>query len=119
MTAIEQGIITPTIKKRLSELEAMRIDIEVKIAKEEIQEQALTKEHVVCWLTNITKLDLMNEDNRQRIIDTFINSIYVYDDKMVVNFNCREDSETIPLELMKIGSDLDILGAPLSSPQSP
>lgn len=112
MTAIEQGIITPTTKKRLSELEAMRTDIEVKIAKEEIQEQALTKEHVVCWLTNMTKLDLMNEDNRQRIIDTFINSIYVYDDKMVVNFNCREDSETIPLELMKIGSDLEILGAP-------
>ncbi len=62
----------------------------------------------------------MNADNRQQIIDTFINSIYVYDDKMVVNFNCREDSETIPLKLMKIGSDLEILGAPnKTNPNSP
>lgn len=112
MTAIEKGIITPTTKKRLNELETIKADIEIKIAKEEIQDQTLTKEHIIYWLTNMKKLDLMNEDNKQIIIDTFINSIYVYDDKMVVNFNCREGSETIPLELMSVSSDLLMLGSP-------
>ena len=55
MTAIEKGIITPTTKKRLNELETIKADIEIKIAKEEIQEQTLTKEHIIYWLTNKKK----------------------------------------------------------------
>ncbi|MGN0596494.1 MAG: hypothetical protein ACI4J1_04105 [Ruminiclostridium sp.] len=43
------------------------------------------------------KLNLATDENRQRIIDTFINSIHVYDDRLAINFNCREESETIPL----------------------
>lgn len=37
MAAIEQGILTSTTKNRMSELESMKTDLEVKIAKEEIQ----------------------------------------------------------------------------------
>lgn len=44
MTAIEQGIITSTTKRRLAELEDMKTDLEVKIAREEIQSQILTRE---------------------------------------------------------------------------
>ena len=40
-----------------------------------------------------------------------------YDDEyiyliLVINFNCREESETIPLELSVFGSDLTMLGEP-------
>ena len=37
MSAIEQGIITSTTKKRMSELEAQKTDLEVRITREEIQ----------------------------------------------------------------------------------
>ena len=33
------------------------------------------------------KLDLASIDNRQRIINTFVNSIYVYEDRFEVNWN--------------------------------
>ena len=112
MAAIEQGIITATTKKRLSELETLKTDLEVKIAKEEIQTQILTKEQVEFWLKNMEKLDLTNADNKQRLINTFINSIYVHDDKFVVNFNCREESEVIPRDLEGDVSSLTILGEP-------
>lgn len=110
MAAIEQGIITSTTKKRLAELETLKTDLEVKIAKEEIQSQILTREQVEFWLKNMEKLNLANADNRQRIINTFINSIYVHDDKFVVNFNCREESEVIPRDLEGDVSSLTILG---------
>ena len=90
----------------------MLTDLEVKIAKEEIQSQILTKEQVEFWLKNMEKLDLANTDNKQRVINTFVNSIYVYDDKFVVNFNCREESEVIPRDLKGDVSSLTILGAP-------
>lgn len=112
MSAIEQGIITSTTKNRMKELEDLKTDIEVKIAREEIQTQILTKEQAKFWLQRMADFDLANHDNKQRIVDTFINSIYVYDDRLVINFNCREDSETIPLELSVFGSDLTMMGEP-------
>lgn len=100
--AIEQGIINPTTKKRMDELTAQKTDLEVKIAREEIQAQILTSEQVKFWLSKMIDLNLSNQDNRLRIIDTFINSIYVHDDRVIINFNCREESEVIPLQLNQI-----------------
>ena len=91
-----------------------KVDIEAKIAKEEIQSQILTKEQILYWLNRMRELNLMNEDSRECVIDTFINSVYVYDDKVVINFNCREDSETIPLAFMDSSSFLSEAGEPIT-----
>lgn len=114
MAAIEQGIITATTKKRMNELEVKKTEIEVRLVKEEIQSQVLTREQVVYWLSKMREMDLNNEDSRERIIDTFVNSIYVYDDRMVINFNCREGSEMIPLGLEGESSDLCMVGEPIT-----
>ena len=115
MKAVEQGIINSTTRKRMSELEEQKTDLQVKIAREEIQANILTKEQVIFWLSNMQKLNLATAENRQRIIDTFINSIHVYDDRLIINFNCREESETIPLELSKKVSRLRESGEPAKS----
>lgn len=98
----------------MAELESLKIDLEVKIAREEIQTQILTKDQVKFWLKNMEKLDLASIDNRQRIINTFVNSIYVYEDRFEVNFNCREGFETIPLDIERFVSRLEIVGEPES-----
>lgn len=113
MSAIEQGIITPTTKKRMAELEEKKKDIEVKIAKEEFNTRILTKEQMVFWLTKITKLDLTDDANKQRIIDTFVNSIYVHDDRLVINLNCRDEEETVPLQAESSSSFLSASGEPI------
>ena len=52
------------------------------------------------------------------LIDTFINAIFLYDDKMVITFNYKEGTKTITLAELpeaisnKNGSDLDCLVAP-------
>ena len=108
--AIEQGIVNLTTKRRMDELTAQKTDLEVRIAREEIQAQILTKDQVKFWLSKMSTLNLAEQDNKQRIIDTFINSIYVHDDRIIVNFNCREGSEVIPLQLNKSSSFLQVLG---------
>ena len=56
------------------------------------------------------------------LIDTFINAIFLYDDKMVITFNYKEGTKTITFaELQeaisnKNGSDLDCLAAPPKNP---
>lgn len=114
MKAIEMGVITESTMARLSELEAQKSGIKVKIAREEIKSAVLSKEQILFWLTKMKDSDILNEENRERIIDTFINSIYVYDDKVVINYNCREDSDTILPDNLGESSYLKIVGEPIS-----
>ena len=64
------------------------------------------------------KPDVRQKSHRKMLIDTFINTIFLYDDKMVITFNYKEGTKTITLaELQeaisnKNGSDLDCLVAP-------
>lgn len=113
MTAIEQGILTPTTKKRMEELEEQRKDLKVKIAKEKFTTSMLTKDQIVFWLTKMTELDLAQDSNKQRIVDTFVNSIYVHEDKAVINLNCHEGEEVIPFEAEN-GSYLSMAGEPIN-----
>ena len=59
------------------------------------------------------KLDMSLKDQRQALVDTFVNSIYLYDDKVLITFNYKEGTQTITFgEASEIasegnGSDLD------------
>ena len=53
------------------------------------------------------------------LIDTFVNAIFLYDDKMVLTFNFKEGEETIQLKDLEStltkdnnGSDMDCSGEP-------
>lgn len=92
MSAIEQGIITPTTKERLEELEEDRRDLEGQIAREEMKKPLLTKERIMYWLESFKRGDIEDVEYQRRIIDTLVNSVYVYDDgdkgrKLVLTFN--------------------------------
>ena len=64
------------------------------------------------------KLDMSLKDQRQALVDTFINSIYLYDDKVLITFNYKEGTQTITFEeaaqaaSKDNGSDLDCFTAP-------
>ena len=64
------------------------------------------------------KLDMSLKDQRQALVDTFINSIYLYDDKVLITFNYKEGTQTVTFgEATEAaskgnGSDLDCFTAP-------
>ena len=41
------------------------------------------------------KLDMSLKDQRQALVDTFINAIYLYDDKVLIIFNYKEGTQTV------------------------
>jgi vacuolar-type H+-ATPase subunit I/STV1 len=90
--AIEMGIITETTKERLEGLEAERKDIEANIAREEIKKPLLSKERIAYWLYSFKNGDITNPDYQRRLVDTLLNSVYVYDNpdgtyKLLMTFN--------------------------------
>ena len=95
--AIQQGIITNTTKQRLEELEAKKSEIEVKILQTELQQTILTEEKIIFWINRFKGGDIADKAYQRVIIDIFVNAIYLYDDKIVLTYNCKSDSRTITL----------------------
>ena len=119
LNAIQQGILTPSTKTRLEELEATKEDLEIRIANEKLAKPKLTAEFVTMWLERFRKLDMRKKEHRQQLIDTFVNSVYVYDDKLEYTINYKDGTETITFEEasralaeQESGSDMESSGVP-------
>ena len=68
------------------------------------------------WLLRFRKLDMTQPEQRQALVDTFINAIYLYDDKVLITFNYKEGTETVAFgEAVKAekSSDMSARGAPV------
>ena len=102
MNAIEQGIITDTTKQRLMEAEERKKALCLSIAKEEIQNPPITKEQIEFFLRDIRNRVFNAEEQIEIIINSFINSAYLYDDKLIITFNLQEGKGLKKLELSEL-----------------
>ena len=93
-------------------------ELEARIAEEKLAKPKVTEEFIRFWLLRFRKLDMSLKDQRQALVDTFINAIYLYDDKVLITFNYKEGTQTITFEEAAEaaskgnGSDLDCFPAP-------
>jgi hypothetical protein len=96
-------------KERLDALEAEREKLELALLQEEIRHPVLTEEKIRFWLLAFRSLDLSLLEHRKRLIDSFVNSVYLYDDRIVYTFNYQDGAKTVMLADIPddFGSDLD------------
>ena len=115
LNAIQMGILTSSTKERLEALEEQRKELQARIAEERLAKSKMKEEFVRFWLLRFRKLDMTQPEQRQALVDTFINAIYLYDDKVLITFNYKEGTETITFgEAVKAekSSDMSARGAP-------
>ena len=115
LNAIQMGILTSSTKERLEALEDQRKELQARIAEERLAKPKMKEEFVRFWLLRFRKLDMTQPEQRQALVDTFINAIYLYDDKVLITFNYKEGTETVAFgEAVKAGksSDMSARGAP-------
>ena len=101
MNAIKQGIITPTTKKTLMKLEEEKGGLEISIAKEKIERPVVSKEVIKYWICKFSNVDLNDFESKKTFINVFVNSIYVYNDKVVVTFNYKDGDKAVTFEEVK------------------
>lgn len=114
LNAIQAGIFTPSTKQRLDELEETKSQLEVSILQEEMHKPLLTREQIAFFIYRFRKFDVTKREQRQRLIDSFVNAVYLYEDKIILTFNYKDGSKTITLAEVE-GSDLSVLGAPIEN----
>ena len=120
LRAIQQGVLTKSTKTRLEELEAAKERLELEIAEEKIGNPLLTPKFVHSWVQRFRKLDPKLPSHRKTLIDSFLNAVILFDDKLILSFNYREGSETITfadfsqpdVPAFSAGSDMENVASP-------
>ena len=108
VNAIQMGICNDATKKRMNELEARKTELGIQIAKEELAKPVITREQIICWLEHFRTFDTNKFEHRRRFIDTFVNRIFLYDDKMVITFNYNKGTKTITFAELEASGILSI-----------
>ncbi len=116
LNAIQQGILTPSTKQRMEQLEQQKTELSIQIIKEEMTKPIISTEDIEAYFNRLRKLNFKNIEHRRRLIDTFINKIVLWDDGRIYfgcNYkDCSREMTFAELEEAGIlGSDISALGA--------
>ena len=98
LNAIQAGVLTSSTKGRLEKLETQQKELEIRIAEEKLAKPKVSADFVKFWLTNFRKLDPNVKSHRETLINTFVNAVYLYDEKVLIAFNYKDGTKTITFD---------------------
>ena len=102
--ALEAGIFNDATKHRMEELDQQKAELESALAAAKLREDlGLKKEHILYFLHRFADMDYSDEACQKQLIKTFVNSVFVYDDKVILTFNYSGDNRTITLKEIDAG----------------
>lgn len=92
LTAPEK--VRPRYYEKIETLETQKADIEMDLATLKIAAgHRYTKEQIAEWLKTFCNGDKLDIEFQKRIIDVLVNSVYVYDDKIVIYYNVKDGKQ--------------------------
>lgn len=117
--AIEQGVFNEHTQQRMKELDDAKAELEIAIAQEKIAKPMFTEVQVIEYISQFRDGSIDDPAYRERIIDVFINAVFLFDDKIVFTWNYKDGSRTLRLDDLLEAmpaesecSDSTVLGAP-------
>ena len=118
LNAIQQGVLTSSTKQRLEELENLREELKTSILQAELERPQYTREDIIAWIGQFKNGDPNDKAYQRQIIDTFINSIYVFDDRLVFTCNYKNGTQTVSFTDISavFGADLKPGVSPFTKP---
>lgn len=101
--AVEMGIFNAATKARMDELDQQKNELTGVIAELELAKgYKLTRDHVLFFLQKFRDADLTNPDCQKRLVQTFVNAIYLFDDNTVkIVYNYTSENNTVTLQLVE------------------
>ena len=102
--ALEAGIFNDATRTRMEELDEQKRALSASLAAAKLkQDLGLKKEHIVYFLHRFSAMDCHDRNCQKQLIRAFLNSVFVYDDKVVLTFNYSGDDRTITLREIDAG----------------
>ena len=89
-------------------LEKEREETEIDLAKERIMKKSVVKKaEVVIWLKSFCNGDPFDEEYQYRIISTFVDKVYLYDDKIIIFYNISGGKQISYVDAIDPKDELD------------
>ena len=98
VNALQAGIISDSTKSRLDMLESQKTQLESAIELALIKRPLFTKDQIIAWISHFKHGDIYDKRIQKEVINAFVNSVFVYDDRIIINYNYKEGTETIAYE---------------------
>ena len=95
--AIEAGKAVDIISAQIEKRQLEKQNLEAQIAREKILKPKLEFEEVKFFFEKFIKGDISDIKFRQALVDTFINKVYLFQDKLCILCNAQESKIEIPL----------------------
>ena len=96
--ALESGQIVDVIAERISQKKRERAELEQQILVETSAHPTPTVNEVRFFLNQFRKGDVNDLKYRQALVDTFVNKIYLYNDRMTVLYNTQDSHSDVTID---------------------
>jgi len=107
MIAAKSQILVDKINTKAERLEIQKSEVEQELDNYRIAAGVKIKaEDVAAWLKEFCKGDLFDDAFRRRIIDALVNSVYLYDDKVVIYYNVKDSKQVSYIEMQEETVDI-------------
>ena len=95
LKALESGINIDIINQRLSEKLSERCNLEKQITQEKLIQNDFSATDIRSFLEQIRSGSIDDLKYRKMLIDTFVHSVYLYDDRMTIFFTVGDENVEI------------------------
>ena len=102
--SVEQGMPYDLVKSRITELNEEKVLLAATLANKMVSSQMeLTRDHIVFFLEQFRNLNYKDRNCQKKLIAVFVNSIYLYDDKLIIGYNYSDQKEHVSLKIADDG----------------
>ena len=99
----------PKIYARMETIDAQKAELDAELSRLRIASRIdITEAEVRAWLKTFTNGNPSDPDFRQRLVDVFINSIYVYLDRIIIFYNIKKSEQPVAYSDLPPASTPDI-----------
>lgn len=112
MMQSDSDAILKRSEDKVKQLEIQKAVLDIDLVKLRLASSIKYSEgDILAWLKLFCNGDMMDDDFRRRIIDTFISSVYVYDDKFVIYYNLKDGNQVSYIENCEVLDEHDNTGS--------
>jgi len=98
--ALADGRVVDVIYAEIEKKQAEKRELEQQLTLEMVQHPQITFEQVKFFMEQFKSGDINDMKYRQALIDTFVDRIYLYDDKMTILYNAQDSHSDVDLDEM-------------------
>lgn len=102
LSLLESGLESASIKSRLIELESELKSLEKSIAREQMEKPHYSEDEIRWWFHQLRSGGIKEDETFcSQLIESLVNSIYLYEDKIIIVFNHSGSNNKITLKNIK------------------